>query len=66
MSDYQILPADLLALRYAGRLTLSRSPITRQWTIRIPEASFERSAPNRHHLFEPAREAARKLGMVSA
>jgi hypothetical protein len=65
MTDYKILPDDLAALRYSGRLTLSRSPITRRWRIVIPEVGFDESAPSRHDLFEPARKAAQKLGVAA-
>jgi hypothetical protein len=64
VSDFSVLPDDLARLRAMGRLTLSRSPITKRWRVLIAEAGFDKEAPSRLDLFQPAREAAQRSGML--
>jgi hypothetical protein len=63
-NGFDLLPRDLARLRSAGRLVMSRSPITGRWRIRIVEAGYDNEAPNRHLLYDGARAAAQRVGLL--
>lgn len=64
VNNFDIWPRDIAQARASGVLQISRSPITREWTARVPLAGWEFSSRQRHTLLEPARAVLTKHGLV--